>query len=164
MFAGACWQLIRFSMIGLMIISYLNPEFFSEKSLLILWSASSQLTLAAAFFFIAVDPARYLPYRNIILFGKIFDILPGIGLLALQAAAVFFQRGTPLFVSVSAIERITMRQIDTAVVFYYVLIGIIVIDFVFMMFLISYKYELPDSPQAVHDNLPEIEETQIEDE
>lgn len=160
--AGAVWQIIRFSAIGIIVIVYLNPVFSPGKSLLLLWLASSQLGLSAAFFFLAVDPARYIQYRSFALFAKTLDIVPGLTLLCLQAAGLFFRLGTPLFTLVPLIDQVTEGRLDTSVLFYYVLIVIIVIDLIFLMFLISFKYQQQDKTKAVHENLPEIEETHIE--
>lgn len=154
---------MRFAVISLSIILYLNPTVSFGSSLLVVWPALASLALSAAYFFAGSDRDKFYSLRGFLIFGKVLDILPGLLLLMLQSVTLHFGLGDPLFDRVPIIEELIGEEIITELAFYYGLAIIVLLDLIFLLILLSYRTDpLPAEP-APGENLPDYEITQIEE-
>ena len=156
------WQLIRFMILVSSSTLYLNPQAYAGVALLVVLLAAPSLVLAVFCFFAGLYHPRFTALRGFLIFGKTFEVLPGVILLIFQSGALYFGMGRPLF------ERISGYSLPAGQIFLYGLAGIVLLDLIFLLVLLSYRPE-PDSPEPSREstpgeNLPEYEITEIEEE
>lgn len=134
---SACWQILRFVLIGLIAVAYVNPGFTAGKSILILWPASAELLLAACLIFLAIDQRRYAVFRNLAILGKVLDIVPGVVLFAYQLIGVFTHRAFAFFTFVPLVQRFAGRGANVTVVFTYLVALVVILDLIVLLVLLS---------------------------
>ena len=161
---GSGWQILRFGLVMLSAVLYVNPQFAVGTSLLLLMPASGSLLLCVAFLLAGLYKKRYVSLRGFLLLGKALEIVPGIALLVLQGGALFFNVASPVFDVVRFIDEATGYRAITEVLFYYGLACVVLVDLIFLLILLSYKTEKEESEPVVGENLPDFDITQIEEE
>ncbi|MBT3272298.1 MAG: hypothetical protein HN368_04020 [Spirochaetales bacterium] len=161
---GAGWQLIRFVLVTLCAVLYLNPGLLAGASLLLLWPASASLVLCVVFFFAGSYSERFSSLRGILLFGKFLDVVPGLALLIVQGGALFLGIANPVFDVVKLIDEATGYALVTEVLFYYGLAFVVLLDLIFLLILLSYRTVKAVPEPEPGENLPEFDITQIEEE
>ena len=157
------WQLLRFAVITLGVILYLNPALFAGSSLFIVWPAAPSLALSAAYFLAGSRDKRFGSLRGLLVIGKVLDIFPGLLLLLLQGAALYFDLAKPVFDRVRLIDELSGNTAPTELFFYYGLAVVVLVDLIFLLILLSYRSEPEKLEPAPGENLPEFEITQIEE-
>ena len=162
------WQIIRFIVLVLSSILYLNPKAYSGVSLLVVLLAAPSLVLAVFCFFAGLYRSKFAALRGFLIFGKTFEVLPGLLLLILQSGALYFGMARVVFDEVFILDTISGYSMATEQLFLYGLAGIVLLDLIFLLVLLSYKTE-PDSPAPGREttpgeNLPEYTITDIEEE
>ena len=161
---ASAWQLIRFSIIGICAILYLNPALSPSVSVFVLWPASTSLLLAAGFLIAGLYHERFCSYRRFLILGKLLEAVSGIFLLILQGGALYFGITKPVFEDVHAIEQLIQLRLGTEIGFYYLLAAVVLIDLIFLLVLLSYKLESERQVPSQEMNLPELTVTEIEEE
>jgi len=161
---ASVWQLIRFSIIGLCTILYFNPNFFPGRSILVLWPAAPSLLLGAGLLIAGLFQRRFYDYRRLLILGKILEAIPGIFLLILQGGALYLGITKPVFEDVHVVEKLVHSRLRTEMAFYYLLAGVVLIDLIFLLILLSYKTESERQVPSPEENLPELTVTEIEEE
>ena len=162
------WQIIRFIILVLSSILYLNPMAYAGMSLLVILLSAPSLVLAVFCFFAGLYHRKFINLRGFLIFGKTFEVLPGLLLLILQSGALYFGMAKPVFDQVFLLDKISGYSIVTAQLFLYGLAGIVLLDLIFLLVLLSYRAE-PDSTEPSREstpdaNLPEYTITEIEEE
>jgi hypothetical protein len=162
------WQIIRFIILVLSSILYLNPRAYAAISLLVVLLAAPSLVFAVFCFFAGADHRKFISLRGFLIFGKTFEVLPGLALLILQSGGFYFGIAKPVFDEVFLIDKISSYSLATEQLFLYGLAGIVLLDLIFLLVLLSYRTE-PDSPEPSREsipgeNLPEYTITEIEEE
>ena len=138
---AAIWQLVRFIIVGIGAVFFFNPSLVPGFSVFLLWSGSGSLVLVAGFFIAGIQSHHFASLRSFLLLGKILEIVPGIILMIVQARSLIWGLGTPLFKSVAIIDTISNYQLNTTVLFYYIIGVLILIDLIFLLLLLSCKLE-----------------------
>ncbi len=164
LYAGTAWQIVRFAAIAGLVFLHVNPSSAITTSVLLVWPGVSQLAVAVALLFLARDFERYRQYRNLIILAKFLEAFPGFLLLVLQALALFIGVSLPLQ-RLSALSTSVIAGAEaSAITFYYALIVIVLLDLILLLFLLSLKEQSVESRKDETSNLPELEETTLEDE
>ncbi len=162
------WQFIRFLILVLSSVLYLNPRLSAGISLLLVLLGAPSLVLAAGAILAGADREKFGVLRELLVFGKALEIIPAIVLLVLQGGAIFFGIAKPVFDEVRLVDVLAGYTVVTEHVFYYGLAAIVLIDLIFLLVLLSYKKEPEDSqqdPESIPDeNLPDYEVTEIDNE
>ncbi len=164
---SGAWQFTRFAVLVVSAILFLNPRLTAGSSLLIVMLAAPSLLLGVACFVGGTNSRKFLVIRNIAVFGKLLEILPGLTLLVLQGGAMYFGITRPVFDEVLAIDQLVGYTVETERIFYYLLAGIVLVDLIFLLVLLSYKLE-PDNSEPAGmsssgENLPEYTTDEIEE-
>ena len=162
------WQIIRFIILVLGSILFLNPMAYVGTSLLVVLLSAPSLAFAVICFFAGLHPPRFASLRGFLFFGKAFEVIPGLLLLILQGGALYFGIARPVFDEVLFLNTISGYSIETALLFLYILAGVVLLDLIFLFVLLSYRAE-PDSPvphreSIPGENLPVYTITEIEEE
>ena len=162
------WQFIRFVIFVTSSVLFLNPRLFVGVSLLVVALSAPSLALGAGFFVGGTDSRKFAALRGFLVFGKALEIIPGILLLAVQGGAIFLGIARPVFDEVLLIDRLSNYNVVTEQVFYYALAGMVLVDLIFLLVLLSYKTE-PGGPVSggesePGESLPEYRVTEIEEE
>ncbi len=162
------WQCIRFVLLVVSAILYLNPRLMLGGSVFVVMIAAPSLMLAVACVISGINSQRFNSLRRIIVFGKLLEILPGFLLLLLQGGAMYFGFVGPVFDEVLVIDELFDYALQTEWIFYYLLAGIVLVDLIFLLVLLSYRKEPDDAqPAPVSDpgeSLPEYKSSEIEEE
>ncbi|MAG13509.1 MAG: hypothetical protein CMN78_02815 [Spirochaetales bacterium] len=161
---AATWQLIRFSIIGLCANLYFNPDLYAGRSVLVLWPAAPSLLLAAGLLIAGLIHRRFVAYRRLLILGKLLEAIPGLFLLVLQGGALHLGITRPVFEDVHFVEGLMQSRLRTEVAFYYLLAGVVLIDLIFLLILLSYKTESERQVPSLEENLPELTVIEIEEE
>lgn len=162
------WQCVRFVALVVSAILYLNPRLAIGGSVFVAMVAAPSLILAVASIVSGMNSQRFNSLRRIIVLGKLLEILPGFLLLLLQGGAMYFGFVRPVFDEVLVIDELYDYAVETEWIFYYLLAGIVLVDLIFLLVLLSYRRE-PDNPQPAPvpdpgENLPEYKSNEIEEE
>ena len=160
---SGAWQLVRFALISISGILFLNPTLLVGRSVLLVWPAAGSLTFFVLYLIAGLDYDRYSGLRRILLFGKVLDVVPGLFLLGLQGGALYFGIARPVFDDVQLIDRLTGYTVATELVFYYGLAAVVLLDLIFLLVLLSCRLEPEHQEIAAGENLPELEITEIEE-
>ncbi len=161
LYAGCGWQIVRFLALTTLLILIIFPESGPAIILLTVWPAVSQLVLAAAFLFLALDSVRYGAYRNLLLLGKTIDAVVGVFLLLYQTVALFLGGIRPLFAVLGDLEFPAGAALQPAALLYYSLAAVVLLDLLFLLLLIS----LSPTPEPISSgSLPEMSEVRLEEE
>ncbi len=171
LYAGSGWQVARFIAITALVYIHLDPTPRLATSVILVWPGVSQLAIAAGLFFLARDREHYGRFRSLLIFAKILEALPGLALLVVQALALYFGVSTPL----RALSGLSVMPGDAAgipaVAFYYAIAVTVLLDLILLLLLLSLKLEASFEQKEVQSeltdvtsNLPELEETTLEDE
>ena len=162
------WQIIRFVILVTSSILYLNPRVYTGISLLILLIASPSFVLSVLYFFAGSSESKFIALRGFLLFGKVAEIFPGLLLLVLQSGALYIGIAKAVFDEVLLVDRLSGYTIATEQIFHYGLAGIVLVDLIFLLVLLSYKTEPKDTESGREstpgENLPEYTITEIEEE
>ena len=162
------WQVIRFIILVLASILFLNPKAYVGISLLVVLLSAPTLALAVVCFFAGLYPSKFVSLRGFLLFGKAFEVVPGLLLLILQSGALYFGFARPVFDEVFFLDKISGYSIKTGVLFLYLLAGVVLLDLIFLLVLLSYRAEpegpVPRRESTPGENLPEYTITEIEEE
>ncbi len=162
------WQIIRFIVLVVCSTLYLNPMAYAGVSLLVVLLAAPSLVLAMFCFFAGFYHSKFTALRGFLIFGKTFEVLPSLFILILQSGALYFGIGRPVFDKFVLLDKIAGHAIETGYMFLYGIAGIVLLDLIFLLILLSYGTE-PDSPDPRRgstpgENLPEYTITEIEEE
>ena len=164
LYAGSLWQIVRFACLTLFMLLVIYPESAPAFVALIIWPTISQLPLSIAFFLLALRLEKYREFRRLLILAKILDTVPGMFIILYQARSVFFGLGEPLVSIAPALDLITGGPSQSAVIFYYALVGVVLFDLLFLFVLISLRLAPEDDAPEITSNLPEMSEIQLEDE
>jgi len=162
------WQFLRFIVLVTSAILFLNPRLNIGGSVLIVMLAAPSLLLAIVCLLGGTNRQRFFELRGVLVFGKLLEILPGFLLLLLQGGAMYFGIFRPVFDDVLVIDELLSYAAETEWIFYYLLAGVVLVDLIFLLVLLSYKKE-PGDPEparfsASGENLPEYRTDEIEEE
>ncbi|MBN1685425.1 MAG: hypothetical protein JW852_02165 [Spirochaetales bacterium] len=139
------WQFVRFVVLVTSSILFFNPRLFAGVSLLLVVLAAPSLALGAGFLIAGMDSRKFSVLRALLVFGQALEILPGLLLLIVQGGAIFFGIAKPVFDEVLFVDKMSDYAIATEQVFYYALAGLVLVDLIFLLVLLSYGTE-PDGP------------------
>ncbi|MFW5747304.1 MAG: hypothetical protein ACOCX6_00765 [bacterium] len=153
LFIGAFYELLRFVLLLVLSVAVVNPGFDVFIMLYLLLIGSPALVLSGGSFLAGMYPGRYGIFTKLIAFGKALGLLP---LLLI------------VFNSVGILTSGITGAVPGALL--YILLGVIVLDLIFFIFLVSYRVHVkpsggPDAhtDSASTDDLPEWHETRIEE-
>ena len=163
LYFAAIWQILRFAALGLAAVLGTDPIPPMARIVLLLWLGSTQLAASAGFLMLGRSPQRYDVYRGLLVLTKVLDLIPGVAVLTLQAAAVFLGRGAAL--RVFLVHRLgqASAQIDPGLSFYFLLLLIVLLDLLFLLVLLSLIPKQESPKPVAREHLPDLQETQIEE-
>lgn len=164
LYFASIWQILRFVLLAFFALLGYFPIPSLLKTLVLLWLSVSQLVIAAGFFMLARFPDRYAVYRNLLALGKILDLLPSLAILVLQAASIFLGIGKPELAFLSVSHRIGLGRVNLALVFYFSVVLVVVLDLLFLFVLLSLTPKQESPEPLIQTFLPELNETTIEEE
>ncbi len=123
-FLGAIWEILRFFSLFLVLTleRTVSPE--PIETLILLWFASSELAMSGGFLMIGIYPGKYDRYAGLLALGKFLCLLPGAGVVFIQASIPSFVQSAD---AVSALARLSCPLV------------IVLLDLLFFVFLLSYK-------------------------
>lgn len=175
LYLGSIWQLLRFFLLAVLLLMIVYPRLDPGFVLFLIWPIVAQLALASAFFFLARRSDRYASYRNLLLLAKILDVVPGVVLLVYQVVALYIGLSVPLFTMAPVLDFLSPEE--SAVIFYYSLVCIVLFDLIFLFVLISWRPAAGPSgsdadgaagssvaSESAVSPLPELSEIELEDE
>ena len=139
------WQFIRFVILVSSSILFLNPRLFAGVSLLVISMAAPSLLLAVICFFCGWDSRKFAALRGFLVFGKALEIVPGLMLLLLQGGAMYFGIAKPVFDEILLVNELAERTVFTERLFYYGFAGIVLVDLIFLLVLLSYEMRSDDT-------------------
>ena len=82
---GFLWEILRFALISLIIIYYINPGLDLTVTLLVLWAATAQLLFPAGMVLFTFLPERYGNLGRFFALGKALSILMVLAILVQQS-------------------------------------------------------------------------------
>lgn len=136
---AAAWQLVRFVLLSLLLLSDLGPVRSVREWLMHLWLPSSQLVLVGVFVMLAVEPREYRSYRHIAVLGKVLDLFPGLVVLVYQAREVFFG-GQRVVLDLSMLfGGGAGAAVQSPVVFYFAAAGVVMLDLITLLIVVSFN-------------------------
>jgi len=160
LYAGSVWQILRFAVLATFVLVVMFPEICPGFNLILIWPATAELSLAAAFFFLARNASRYGAFRNLLILGKVLDVVPGLLLLAYQTGASYLKLGPPLVTIAPALDLLTGTSGRSAMLFYYLLVLVVLLDLIFLFVLVSLRVPVK---KKTADTLPELSAIDLED-
>ncbi len=137
--AGGFWEIARFAFLALSVSTQWMFYFEPFTLFIFLWFGSGQLIIAAGFFLIPFYPKRAFLVRRLCILAKAVSSVPGI-----------------LIVSGFDWNHKFLWSIPPII--------ILIIDFLFILFLVSYRSLPQDYDTNKGEDLPEISETIVEEE
>ncbi len=161
--AGGVWELVRFSVLYVLVLSILWEQVDVTRSFLVLWFGSAQIVCAGIFFSCRVFPRFREGGVIILILAKGLSVLSGILFFSFQLGLV--RKGAEwisAFSSVSISSFLFTLQEPTMI-----LPGIlIVIDLLFFIFLIGAGWKMREIPPGKEEpeRLPDFAETEVEEE
>lgn len=135
--AAGIWELLRFAYLALSVAAQWSFYFETFTLVILLWFGTGQLSLSAGFILIPFYPAKSFLVKRLCLLGKILQGIPGI-----------------LFVAVFSGDNTFLFSIPP--------IFILFIDFLFILFLVSYRSP-PERGEEEDRRLPGYTETFLEE-
>lgn len=153
LFVGAFYEMLRFVLLLGLSVGIVNPGFDSLYMLILLLLGAPALVLSGGSFLAGMYPERYGVFTKLIAFGKALGLLPLV--LVIFTTAGILSSG------------ITGAPLGGLM---YIFLGVIVLDLIFFVFLVSYRVRRgpsdgsgPRTGSASTDDLPEWHETRIEE-
>ena len=145
-FIGAFYELLRTGILFVLTIVFVSPELDQVKILLFVLLVSPGFVLFAGYIFLGMHTERYAETAKLLALGKIAGLLP---------------------VMIGALNSIGIVQFTTAerqLTSTGLLFGIIILfDLLFFLFLVSYNRRADRQPEKANQELPTIEEVEIEE-
>lgn len=126
LYLGAFWEVFRFAALYTLYAASPSLSTLAAGYLGLLWFGAPQLSLSAAFFFVAWRPERYSPYIRLLVLAKVLSLF--IGVLAVPAVA----GGSSMAVLLR--EPFLNPQVSFGLL-------VLSIDFLFTVFLVSLLHE-----------------------
>lgn len=122
-FLGAIWEILRFFSLFLVLTLERTVPPGPMETLILLWFASSQLAMSGGFLMVGVFPGKYIRYTGLLALGKFLSLLPGAGVVIIQASISSFVQ------TADAVSRLVQLAFPAVIV---------LLDLLFFAFLLSY--------------------------
>ncbi len=157
------WELIRLSIVFISLISVVSQSLNSNRQVLywLLSVSSFQLISPLAILFLFIDWNKYRNYLSLLRVGKVINLFSFI--------LIFFN-----FDPGRVTETLNIKYVGAPVYYFYVIVGVIFFDLIFLVILLSYKLELKEKPPVVsvgnrtvmvpergEDTLPDFSEVKV---
>ena len=153
LFIGAFYELLRFVLLFVLSVVVVNPGFDPFYMLVLLLIGAPALVLSGGCFLAGMFPGRYGVFTKLLAFGKVLGLIPLI-LIIFNTAGIRSSGFT--------------GYIPGGLM--YVFLGVIVLDLIFFVFLVSYRVHVNPSvgldaqnDSASTEDLPGWHETRIEE-
>jgi hypothetical protein len=163
---GAVWEIIRFTLLYIILLVLMNPSFNIIGSILLVWFGTLHFLMACCFFFLWFDREKYSILLPFVTLGKGLNILPAIFLFVMGTG--LFQIGIKFF---SAVKEFGQEYSPQAAVaegsmgFLLLISGIILFfDLIFFFIVLSYTLNKPEKTEdQSEEHLPEWKDIHIEE-